>query len=139
MLAKMAALAGTTLPSDGKVGAGQPITFNSMIVTGDFANRNESGAPVASTSWAQFKADYLDAKPLGNIPVYLTPGNHDVSNAIGLKNKVGTIDNAALAGVYNYNNNPTTADSSFLKGFANYQAVTNASTTSVVSALWATV
>lgn len=121
MIQKMQALQGTQFANDGKIGAGQTINFNFMVVTGDFANRNESGAPVATTSWNQFKADYLDAKPLGNIPVYLTPGNHDVSNAIGLQTKVGTIDNAALAGVYNYENNAS-VDSTFLKGFANYQA-----------------
>ncbi|MEI6915427.1 MAG: metallophosphoesterase, partial [Armatimonadota bacterium] len=113
MLSRMSALQGTNLPADNKVGAGQALSFTFMAVTGDFANRNETGIPVASTSWGQFKADYLDSKPLGNIPVYLTPGNHDVSNAIGLKGKVGTIDNAALVGVFNYNNSTTSADSSF--------------------------
>lgn len=96
MLDKMKVLPNVDLPGGGKVGA---IDFVAM--TGDISNRAESGYQSAATDWNQFAYDYLGLDPSNNkisqpaaglqsagsllkdAPVYMAPGNHDVSNAIG--------------------------------------------------------
>jgi len=85
-----------TLPVDGGVNSGQAISGVDFIVnTGDIANRSEGTNPanvVSATLWDQFSTDYLTTlnvkTPAGTkAPVYLTPGNHDVSNVVGYYKK----------------------------------------------------
>jgi predicted MPP superfamily phosphohydrolase len=78
---------------------------------GDVANREEvtEAGPIqsAAVSWSQFRQDYIDrmtARTSTGVktPVYVVPGNHDVSNAVGFyKPMQPLIDKSALVGEYN--------------------------------------
>ena len=93
LVTRMNALPSVTFPSDGGLQAGQRVGAVDFIVeTGDIANRAEGTRPEAGIPavklWAEFQAGYLDAltlkSPTGiSTPIYLVPGNHDCSNAIG--------------------------------------------------------
>ena len=86
-------LPGLTLPEDGGLRAGErvgPIDF--LAEGGDVANRSEvletGMIQSAAVSWSQFKADYVDGLTLTDpegrrAALYIVPGNHDVSNAVG--------------------------------------------------------
>jgi len=65
-----------------------PVDF--AVEGGDVANRAEADDRIqsAAASWAQFRNDYLNHLTLrtssgGRTPIYVVPGNHDASNAIG--------------------------------------------------------
>ena len=69
-----------------------------LVITGDIANREEMPIQSASVSWKQFLEVY---EPL-HIPMLITPGNHDVSNAIGYyKPMYPEKDKTGLVGIYN--------------------------------------
>ncbi|MCU1385695.1 MAG: hypothetical protein JWL71_4392 [Acidobacteria bacterium] len=78
---------------------------------GDLANREEdtaSGAiQPAAVSWAQFNRDYVEgltATTAGGsqAPLYIVPGNHEVSNAVGFyKPMRPLVDRTALVEIYN--------------------------------------
>lgn len=86
-----------------------PLDF--IVEGGDVANREEEtelGAiQSAAISWGQFKADYIDGLTVKTAagrkaPLYIVPGNHDVSNAIGFyKPMRPLIDKTALVEMYN--------------------------------------
>ena len=104
-------LPGLVTPQDQGVHAGEPLgAFTFLAITGDLANRQEAGPPAiqsAALSWRQFQATYgvgLTLKdPKGAaLPLYLTPGNHDVSNAIGYPEPLNpATDATAMVGIYN--------------------------------------
>lgn len=92
MIGAMNTMSDVTFPcTDGGVSACQqvgPVDF--VVEGGDIANRSEGATnhQTAAVSWAQFKADYIDGLTLKNkngqqSPLFIVPGNHDVSNAIG--------------------------------------------------------
>ena len=89
MIQQMNRLPGMALPNDGGVNANQPIkNIDAIAITGDIANREEKGIQSANTSWNEFLKDYqglLKLKTSANkpIPLLVTPGNHDASNAVG--------------------------------------------------------
>ena len=96
-----------SLPDDGGVGSGMVFGFPDFIVcTGDIANRMEDGIQSASESWKQFLRDwkeYLDR-------MYIVPGNHDISNAIGYYKPMSPLtDASSAAGIYNMMMRPDTA------------------------------
>ncbi|BDU77677.1 immunoglobulin-like domain-containing protein [Mesoterricola sediminis] len=111
-------LSTATAPSDYGVGAGTVFgSFDFMANTGDMASRTQSGSyngNTAAQSWAQFTKVWLEGVTLkdnnGNaLPQHLTPGNHDVANALGgPETLIGGIDPTALAGIYNLGMNPAT-------------------------------
>lgn len=78
---------------------------------GDFANREEEteAGPIqsAAASWTRFSADYVDGLTARNsagrkAPLYIVPGNHEVSNAIGFYKPMRPIvDKTALVEIYN--------------------------------------
>jgi 3',5'-cyclic AMP phosphodiesterase CpdA len=78
---------------------------------GDLANREEvtESGPIqsAAASWAQFQSDYIDGLTVKTAagrkaPLYVVPGNHEVSNAIGFyKPMRPLIDKTALVEIYN--------------------------------------
>lgn len=84
--------------------------------TGDIANRSEASKAIqsATTSWGQFTADYLTGLTVTDrynrkAPLYLVPGNHDVSNAIGYYKTLNPLlDATSYAGIYNQMLNPDT-------------------------------
>jgi 3',5'-cyclic AMP phosphodiesterase CpdA len=89
--------ASVALPGDAGVNAGKTLSAVDFVVeTGDAVNRADSNvypyakAP-ASAVWPLFAADYqttlnLKTSTGTKAPLYMTPGNHDVSNAIGYYN-----------------------------------------------------
>ncbi|HEY2380924.1 MAG TPA: metallophosphoesterase, partial [Terriglobia bacterium] len=111
MIAKMNSLPGDTLPADGGLRSGQrvgPIDF--LVDGGDIANREEAGErPIqsAAASWAQFRSDYLSDLTLFDwmhrkSAVYVVPGNHDASNAVGYhKPMMPRIDKTSMAEIFN--------------------------------------
>ncbi|GFE61946.1 metallophosphoesterase [Geobacter sp. AOG2] len=97
-----------------------PVDF--IVEGGDIANRSEgaTGNQTAATSWSQFKADYIDGLTLRNkygrqSSLFLIPGNHDVSNAIGFyKAPMNAADGSGLDAtsyvqIYNLMMSPATA------------------------------
>jgi len=87
--------------SDEKVG---PVDY--LFQTGDIANRMEHGDQSASESWNQFLKDYTSDLTLkdekGNkTKLYVIPGNHDVSNAIGHFKIKRATDAASMVGIWN--------------------------------------
>lgn len=104
MLCSFGLLEDTPLPDDGGVAAGEIFGKPAFIVcTGDIANRMEDGVQSADSSWRQFCRDWSryirDSK---EIPLYLVPGNHDISNAIGYPEPMNPEhDAASAAGIYN--------------------------------------
>jgi Calcineurin-like phosphoesterase len=107
-----------TLPCDDHgVNACRPVGAIDFVAnTGDIANRMEVGAkvPSAADSWAQFEADYINGLTLkdknGNrAPLFLVPGNHDVSNAIGFYKTMNPLKDATSASqIFNRMMNPAT-------------------------------
>ena len=91
-----------------------PLDF--VVEGGDVASREEetqAGAiQSAADSWNQFRADYFDGLTAKtgdgrSAPLYVVPGNHDVSNAIGFyKPMRPLIDKTALVEIYNRMMNP---------------------------------
>jgi 3',5'-cyclic AMP phosphodiesterase CpdA len=111
-------LSSLVLPKDGGVRAGEPVgPVDFLVEGGDVANRSEvldTGAiQSAATSWAQFKADYLDGLTLtdprgARAAVYIVPGNHDVSNAIGFYRPMRPfVDKTMMVEAYNLMMAPT--------------------------------
>lgn len=100
MLEAFSLLPETRLPEDSGVGAGMKYGAPDFVVcTGDIANRMEGGVQSATDSWNQFCKDW-DASL--NVPLYLVPGNHDISNAIGYpKPLLPERDVASAAGIFN--------------------------------------
>jgi hypothetical protein len=86
-----------------------PLDF--VVQGGDLANRQEDTetGPIqsAAASWAQFRHDYIEGltatTPAGRTtPLYLVPGNHEVSNALGFyKPMRPLIDGTPLVEIYN--------------------------------------
>ena len=108
-----------TFPADGGVLADKVVgAFDFVAIGGDVANREEvtdSGTiQTAATSWSQFRSDYIDGLKLhdragAKTPLYVVPGNHDVSNAIGsYKSMKPLIDKTALTEIYNLMMHPQT-------------------------------
>lgn len=94
-----------------------PVDF--VLEGGDIANRSEGATnnQTAATSWAQFKADYIDGLTLKDksgkqSPLFIIPGNHDVSNAIGYykapMNSAAGLDATSYIQIYNLMVKPTT-------------------------------
>ena len=86
-------LATATLPQDGGLRSTESVGAIDFVVEGgDISNREEVTATEmiqpAAISWAEFAEDYIAGLTLRDsegqpTPLYLIPGNHDVSNAIG--------------------------------------------------------
>lgn len=100
MLETFKKLPETQLPDDDGVGARTEFGAPDFIVcTGDIVNRMEDGVQSAAASWAQFCRDW---DSLVNCPLYLVPGNHDISNAIGYpKALYPEKDASSAAGIFN--------------------------------------
>ena len=115
MVLKMNGISRMKLAADGGVGGGAPVgPIDFLVEAGDIANREESaggqhGGPIqsAAASWAEFKTDYIDGITLTDAAgrrseVFATPGNHDVSNAVGFYKPMSPeIDPSAMVAIYN--------------------------------------
>ena len=112
LVAAIDRLPGAVFPPDGGLRAGQKVgAIDFVAESGDVANREEedSGRQVqpASVSWSQFKADYLDGLTVTDAagrrsPVFVVPGNHDVSNAVGFyRPMTPPTDASSMVAIYN--------------------------------------
>jgi len=115
LVAKINSLPAVDLPKDGGLRGGESVGAIDFVVEGgDIANRQEKGIQSASASWAQFQTDYLDGLRLKgsngrDAQVFLVPGNHDVSNAIGYHQALTpSIDATSLVEIYNRMLQPAT-------------------------------
>jgi hypothetical protein len=81
--------------------------IDALVITGDIANRMESGIQSASTSWNQFKEIFIKNNQLkkadgSKSDLIVVPGNHDMSNAIGFHRPMEPKkDPASMIGIYN--------------------------------------
>lgn len=96
------------LPADKGVNAGKKAgAIDYLIQTGDIANRMEIPNQSAANSWKQFETDYIQGLTIKNrqqqpTTLYVLPGNHDISNAIGhFKPMNPATDATAMVSIYN--------------------------------------
>lgn len=116
MIEKINLLPETVLPNDGGVCGGQKVGMVDFVAnTGDIANRMEPGVQTAAYSWKQFVGDWTNLLNVkcnndNKSPLYLLPGNHDASNAIGWCDPLRPErDATAMAGIFNMMMNPQKA------------------------------
>lgn len=111
MVRKINGLSAALLPKDDGLRAGEavgPVDF--IVVTGDISNRQEL-YPIhvqsATVSWGQFAEGFMKPLTLKDAsgrpsPLFLVPGNHDVSNAIGSPSKLlPETDATSMAEMFN--------------------------------------
>lgn len=108
MIKQINSVSHLTFPSDGGVNSGKKVAaIDYLVETGDIANRMEIPIQSAATSWAQFEAEYMHTVSLkgsdGNPAIlWIAPGNHDISNAIGFgKPMKPLIDPSSMVNIYN--------------------------------------
>jgi len=96
------------LPADNSIGAGNTIGYIDYIIEGgDITNRMEIPIQSAAASWKQFKTTYFDSlqvKGQSGQPatLYMVPGNHDISNAIGYAKPMNPLtDPTTMVNIYN--------------------------------------
>jgi hypothetical protein len=108
MVQQMNRLEGTVLPNDQGVQSNKQLAlFNALIITGDIGNRQETPIQSATASWKQFNQSFVQQLNLFKnnkvrTPLFITPGNHDISNAIGhFKPMFPLKDNTIMVELYN--------------------------------------
>jgi hypothetical protein len=113
LVAQINRLPETVFPDDGGQGAGRTAgPFDFLAIGGDIANRSDvtNGSEAiqsSSESWSQFRTDYVNGLKVQDrdgrrIPLYVVPGNHDVSNAIGYyKPMKPLIDKSSMTEIFN--------------------------------------
>jgi predicted MPP superfamily phosphohydrolase len=127
MIKQINTLPGLILPAGKGVNAGKKAgAIDYLIQTGDIANRMEIPYQSAASSWKQFETDYIQGVTLKNrqqqpATIYVLPGNHDISNAIGhFKPMHPATDATAMVSIYNSMMKPATP-----KTNATYQYATD--------------
>ena len=109
MIKEMNMLPKLRLPSDSGINASKivgPIDY--VIEGGDIANRMEIPIQSAASSWKQFDSDYLKGIKITNhsgtrTKIFLIPGNHDITDAIGFyRNMNPEVDATAMVKIYNH-------------------------------------
>jgi Calcineurin-like phosphoesterase len=110
LVAQINRLPENAFPKDGGRRAGQPVgPLDFMAIGGDITNRQEmaDGIQSSAISWSQFRSVYIDGLKLqnrtgGKTPLYVVPGNHDVSNAIGYTKPLRpAIDKTSMTEIFN--------------------------------------
>jgi hypothetical protein len=108
LISQLNTVPGLTLPADGGINSGNkagPVDY--VIEGGDIANRMEPPVQIAAISWAQFEKEYIhhirltghDGKPA---TLFMVPGNHDISNAIGYARTMRpATDPSSMVNIYN--------------------------------------
>ena len=98
--------------------------IDGLVITGDIANRMENGVQTASKSWSEFKTVFIDSLHIkkadgSKADLWVVPGNHDMSNAIGFhRPMIPKKDPASMLGIYNLvfpDKNKTLFDSSLCR------------------------
>ncbi|WP_440135087.1 metallophosphoesterase family protein [Chitinophaga sancti] len=108
MIKKMNNIPSLRLPEDSGVLAGQLTGGIDFVVEGgDIANRMEPPLQSAASSWQQFEQDYVKGIQLStrhhkSTKLYIIPGNHDISNAVGYhKPMEPKTDASSMVHIYN--------------------------------------
>jgi hypothetical protein len=111
MVARMNALPNSIFPADGGLRSGENVGALDFVVDGgDITNRQElaeTAIQSAAASWSQFSSDYLEGLTLldhlgRRAPLYVVPGNHDASNAVGYyKPMMPAIDKTSMVEIFN--------------------------------------
>ena len=108
MVQVMNQLPAIQLPSDNGVQQNKLVQgIDAVVITGDIANRMEKGIQSATKSWEQFKTVFMDSMHLKKkdglrTDLWVMPGNHDMSNAIGFHRPMSPKkDPASMMGIYN--------------------------------------
>ena len=111
LVERLNALPAAAFPKDGGLRAGQSVgAVDFVAVTGDVANRMDvdDNVPIqsAAASWQQFAGLYLSTLKLpdrsgGVAPLFVVPGNHDASNAVGSFKMARAVDPTAMVEMYN--------------------------------------
>ena len=108
MVVVMNHMNGKYLPNDSGVQSSQQIKgIDALVITGDIANRMENGVQSATQSWNEFNLVFVDGLNVKKsnhqkADLFLVPGNHDMSNAIGFHRKMEPKkDAASMLGIYN--------------------------------------
>lgn len=100
----------------GSIAANHSLSY--LGATVDYSGQGSYLAPHSSVTWSQWQADFLGVGNTGNtagglltltngqgqgIPVFLSPGNHDVSDAIGMSGKIaiGDVDATSFVQIFN--------------------------------------
>ncbi|MDQ2721003.1 MAG: metallophosphoesterase [Bacteroidota bacterium] len=108
MVKEMNLLSQVKLPADGGVNTDKiagPVDF--VIEGGDVANRMEVPIQSAAESWKQFDSDYIQGITLKDYygkrtKVFVIPGNHDITNAIGFYRAMNPqVDPSSMVEIYN--------------------------------------
>jgi hypothetical protein len=111
LVASINALAATTFPADGGNRAGLSVgPVDAVVEGGDVANRAEviDGVAIqsAAASWRNFIDDYQKGLTLTDAdgrraPLFVIPGNHDASNAVGFYKPMSPVtDPSSVDGIY---------------------------------------
>jgi len=97
-----------TFPLDNGVQSNKSIKkLDAIVITGDIANRMETGIQSATKSWNEFSSVFLDGLKIKKTSneksdLLIVPGNHDMSNAIGFHRPMEPKkDPASMLGIYN--------------------------------------
>jgi hypothetical protein len=108
MVQVMNQLPAIQLPSDNGVQQNKLVQgIDAVVITGDIANRMEKGIQSATKSWEQFTTVFMDSMHLKKkdglrTDLWVMPGNHDMSNAIGFHRPMSPKkDPASMMGIYN--------------------------------------
>ncbi|MCX6277849.1 MAG: metallophosphoesterase [Bacteroidetes bacterium] len=101
----------SSFPSDGGLNAGKQVgAIDELIITGDITSKQKVGPPLiqsATLSWGQFNEGFMKGITLKNgasqnAGLWFTPGNHDVTNAIGGWYPMNPLtDPDAMVNIYN--------------------------------------
>ena len=129
LVRRMNELPTSSFPHDGGLRAAMPVgPIDFVVDSGDIVNREEllPAAPVqpAAVSWNQFRVDYLQTLRLKNhdgavAPVFVVPGNHEASNAVGFyKPMKPAIDRTPMVEMYNAMMKPGTPKTTSTFDFA---------------------
>jgi len=115
MLDKINSISSVLLPLDSGVNSGNLAgAVDFLVEGGDIANRMEIPIQNATVSWEQFQTDYLKGLKLidhsgGAAKIFIIPGNHDISNAVGFYRAMSPAQDAAsMVNVYNLMMQPAT-------------------------------
>jgi hypothetical protein len=108
MIKQINSVPNLTFPEDGGVNSGKQVAaIDYLVETGDIANRMEIPIQSAATSWGQFEAEYMHSlflkRPNGSLAkLWIAPGNHDISNAIGFGKPMKPLtDPSSMVNIYN--------------------------------------
>ena len=108
MVQVMNQLPSIQLPKDNGVQQNKLVQgIDAVVITGDIANRMENGIQTATESWKQFTTIFIDSLHLKKrdglkTDLWVMPGNHDMTNAIGFHRPMSPKkDPASMMGIYN--------------------------------------